>query len=237
MATGIDFGKQYGPLPLGAWVIVVAGGLGIAYYTRRAGTGPVVVEDTSGDPGVGEGPGWVAVPPPTTGPVVPDARPQTNDEWGFQAINWLIAQGYPPVMADSAIRKYLEAKALSPQEQALLQAALRHLGAPPTPLSGDVPAPPVVTPPVIIKPPVVSPPVVKPPAPLPQPLKLRYVIITPWPTQLSTLSGIARRYYGNAGRWPEIFRVNRVGFTRPDGTKGWIVNPDLIYPGRTVYVP
>src|SRR5688572_8717937 len=106
--AGPDFGKQIGPLPLGAWVIVVGGGLGIAWYTRsRTGaTAPVVVEDGSGVPGVGQGVGWIAVPPPSSAPGGPP-EPTTNEEWGKAAINYLIAMGYDANVADAAIRKYL----------------------------------------------------------------------------------------------------------------------------------
>lgn len=237
----IDLKEQVGPLPLGAWIIVVGGGLGIAWYTKQSQPPPTVVEDTSNPPGVGEGPGWIAVPPPSNAPPVTDTSPTTNEEWGRLAINWLIAQGYDPGTSDSAIRKYLEVQSLSLQEDALLKVALRHFGSPPVPLpsppSGPVipgpvvPPPPVVTPPPVVKPPPV---VVPPPN---QPPKLRYFVITPWPTPGSTLWGIARHFYGNGNRWPEIYNVNRNGYTRPDGSKGWINNPNLIYAGRAVWVP
>jgi len=42
-----------------------------------------------------------------------------------------------------------------------------------------------------------------------------------------TLSHIAKRYYGNAGRWPEIFEAN----------KDKIKNPNLIYPGQVLVIP
>lgn len=42
-----------------------------------------------------------------------------------------------------------------------------------------------------------------------------------------TLSGIARKYYGKAARWPEIFEAN----------KGQIKNPNLIYPGQVLTIP
>ena len=51
----MDLGRQYGPLPLGAWVAVVGGGLGIALYTRSRDKPTVNVEDGSGVPGVGTG--------------------------------------------------------------------------------------------------------------------------------------------------------------------------------------
>ena len=234
----LDLGKQLGPLPLGAWVAVVGGGLGIAWYTRRnpAAANPVITDDVSGADGVGQGGSWMAVPPPTgAAPTAPP--PSTNEEWARLAINWLIAQGYDPAMSDSAIRKYLEVQQLSSQEYALLQAELRHRGSPPIRL--QPPPPPPVIPPPLVKPPEYKPPPVVQPPPVEPPTtpKLRFHVITPWPTQTSTLWGIAVRYYGNGNRWPELYNVNREGYRRPDGSVGWIKNPNLIYAGRTVWVP
>lgn len=240
MASGLpDLGKQIGPLPLGAWIVVVAGGLGIALYTRKAPTTPTVVTDTSTDPGVGTGPGWIAVPPPTTAPTSADTAPTSNEEWSRQAINYLIAQGYDPATSDSAIRKYIENRTPTVQEFALIRVALRHFGSPPIPLPAPTePAPsiptlpaPGGTPVTPVPPPVTTPP---PPTQIPQ---LRYIVVTPWPSPHGSLYGIAKSVYGNGNRWPELFHVNQVGFRRPDGSMGWIVNPKLIYPGRTVYVP
>lgn len=234
----IDFGKQYGPLPLGAWVVVVAGGLGIAAWSRmRNAAPPEIVEDVSTDPGVGQGPGWIAVPPPGDAPTTGDAAPQTNEEWGRLAITYLIAQGYDPALADSAIRKYLESTQLAVNEYALLQVALRHLGPPPTPLATP-PPPPIIPKPTPVPKPTPSPTPTPAPKPSPQPRPaLRYVVVQPWPAQLSTLWGIAVKYYGNGNRWPDLYNVNKIGYTRPDGSHGWISNPNLIFPGRTVYVP
>lgn len=228
--SGVDFGKQVGPLPLGAWVAVVAGGLGIAIYTRRnqAGSGQVqVVADTGADPGVGlGGAGWVSVQPPATG--VTSAQPQTNEEWARLATTYLIAQGYDPGVADSAVRKYMEANQLTAQEYAMMSMVLRQYGPPPNPI-GPPADPPVVTTP--------------PPStgggntPAPTTTAMRYVTVTVWPSQTGTLWGIAQKYYNNGSRWIEIYNANKRGVTRPDGTQGWITNPDLIWPGRTVWVP
>lgn len=134
----IDLGKQYGPLPLGAWLAVVAGGLGIAWYTRRSGATPIPMEDTSGVPGVGVGAPapWTPITgtPPVTEPT--PQEPQTNDQWAVIAIRWLVAQGYPPNVADSAVRKYISGVALSVQEYTLIGLALvaPSVGPPPQPL-------------------------------------------------------------------------------------------------------
>lgn len=234
MATSVDFGKQVGPLPLGAWIVVVGGGLGIAWYSRRMGSQPAatVVEDTSGDPGVGMGPGWLAIAPPTDAP--PGApTPVTNEEWGKAAINYLIAQGYDANVADSAIRKYLEAAELNLQEYALVRFALIKLGSPPVPLPPP-PPPPVAPPPVVQPPPAPDPDPPPPPPPTPQ---IRIILVTPWPTGRSTLWGIAREFYGNGNLWPRLFEANRINTIRPDGSPGFISNPDYLRVGDRIYVP
>ena len=73
----LNLAKQVGPLPLGAWVIVVGGGLGIAWWSRRnSAAEPVYVEDGSGTSGVGVGGGavgWSPVAPIQVNPEQPDS--------------------------------------------------------------------------------------------------------------------------------------------------------------------
>ena len=143
----LDFGKQIGPLPLGAWIVVVAGGLGIALYTRNSGgsDAPEVVEDTSGDPGVGEGGSgqWVDLNPPATGGG--SITYESNEAWGQAAISYLIAQGYSPALASSAITKALaggvdiDGNKMSIQEWSLWSLALAKLGSPPYPVNVSPP--------------------------------------------------------------------------------------------------
>lgn len=139
----IDFGKMIGPLPLGAWLVVLAGGAAVAVYTYQSSTAePEIVDDASGDPGVGMGGGqYEYTPPGSGGGVAP--KPATNTEWGVQAITWLVAQGNPPGAATNAITKALAGgtgdNALTAQEYALWQLALKQFGPPPDPVT--VPAP------------------------------------------------------------------------------------------------
>lgn len=224
-----DWGKQYGPLPLGAWVALVGGGLAIAWWSaRNRPTGQQIVEDTSGQAGVGAGAGglWVQTQPPE-GDVAKGVT--TNEEWARKAINYLIAQGYDPAMADTAIRKYLESTKLSLAENALVKIALAHLGAPPVPLPipPDLPVPPT-------QPPPTEPPPQQPPPSIPN---VRWATVTPWPTKHSTLWGISSTYYGKGSDWPRLYNANRVGVRRPDGSLGMIKNPNLIYAGWRIYVP
>lgn len=237
----VDLGKQVGPLPLGAWYAVVAGGLGIALYTykqqnKAATNTPTVVDDTSGQPGVGDGSvgGWTSTQPSSD--TTTSVTYTTNEQWEIAAVNWLIAQGYDPAVADSAMRKYIAGNDPAPslQERMLQTLAIGHLGAPPQPLPPSPnPDPTVPSTPLT---PAPNPPST-PAQPSPAPVTLRYVVVQPWPAKLSTLFGIAQQYYGNGNRWPDIYNVNKNGYRRPDGTIGNISNPNLIKPGWKVWVP
>jgi hypothetical protein len=140
----IDFGKMIGPLPLGAWLVVLAGGAVVAIYTYQSTTGePEIVDDASGDAGVGMGGGQYEYTPPVPRDDGVAPKPTTNTEWGVQAITWLIAQGNPPGAVTNAITKALAGgtgdNALNAQEYALWQLALKQFGPPPDPVT--VPAP------------------------------------------------------------------------------------------------
>lgn len=150
----LDLSKEVGPLPLGAWIAVVAGGLGIALWSRNQGdTGVEIAEDTGSQEGVGTGEvgGWTETEPkPDTGPLTIS----NNDEWGNQAIAWLIAQGYDPAWSYSAITKALNGgrgeNKLSVREYSLWKLALRKFGPPPYPVTVPPPGPlPPPNPPMV----------------------------------------------------------------------------------------
>lgn len=54
-----------------------------------------------------------------------------------------------------------------------------------------------------------------------------FFVVTHYPSSGSTLSSIAKRYYGNAGLWALIYNANR--------TK--IKNPNVVFAGQRLYVP
>lgn len=233
----IDFGKQVGPLPLGAWVVVVGGGLGIAYWSYRQNSGgPTEVEDTSGTPGVGDGTvgGFIPTQPAPSDDGLPETVVDTNEAWAVRAINWLIGKGYPPNVSDSAVRKYIAGEpfsSFSVQEYTLIGIVLGKWGSPPQPLPPQEGRPPTVP----GSPPQPKPkPVPRPtPKPAPKP-SFRYVTVTPWPTRHSTLSGIARTYHTS---WQAIYNANRYGKRRADGKMGMIKSPNLIYAGWKLLLP
>jgi hypothetical protein len=234
--AGMDLGKQIGPLPLGAWIAVVGGGLAIAYWQRNAGSGeePEIVEDVSGDEGVGAGPGQFV--PVTPVPSDSDNAPEyaSNEAWGQAAVNWLIAQGYSPGLASSAITKALaggvdvEGNKMSIQEWSLWSLALTHLGSPPYPVyvapPTNVPGP--VTPPQ--QPPPNDPPPSKPPTNKVPPY---HEVIA---KRGDSISKIAARYGKD---WRTVWNFNlkyrspaTVAILKARG-------PNLIFAGTRIWVP
>lgn len=162
--------KKVGPLPIGAWIGIIAAGVLIAYVINsRGGSGgsqtvlEVAPDGTTGnDSGVGDGTvgGWMYQQ--ATAAVA--AKTYTSNEaWGRAAIQYLIGQGYDAALADVAIRNYLGGKNISSQMRPLITAALEGLG--PTPqqmnpvdeLPGDTPVTGGGTDPKPQTPPVVKP--------------------------------------------------------------------------------
>jgi nucleoid-associated protein YgaU len=220
----MDLGKQYGPLPLGAWIIVVGSGVGIALWARsHQSTEPSAVRAPGVDSGVGLGgtPGVYTelTPVVPAGGVAPAIT--TNEQWASAAITWLIAMGYPAVVADSAMRKYITGTGgYSAQEYMMVTLALAHLGPPPSPLPPDVTPPPALPGPITNTPP--------PPATPPTSTAPRYFTVTKWPLPGSSLWTIALIVYGNPKRWTEIYGANR-------GTIG--NNPNIIKAGTKLLIP
>jgi hypothetical protein len=135
------YAKKVGPLPMGVWIAVIAGALGLAYYLNRSGGMLSASSDnqqlpqpeisTAGVAGVGRNAaGWsYSPPPPTKNPT--KQKITTNNEWGQAAVKYLISQNYPPNLADSAVRNYLGGQELTSNEQALIAEVLKKLGEPP----------------------------------------------------------------------------------------------------------
>jgi LysM domain len=77
-------------------------------------------------------------------------------------------------------------------------------------------------------------PVPKPtPKPTPKPVTQKYVTVQKWvqgfanPNEMSSLSAIAKKYYGDASKWTIIYNAN----------KNQIKNPNLIYAGQRLLLP
>jgi hypothetical protein len=148
MSTGLDLGKQVGPLPVGGWVAVVGGGLAIAYFVNKGQARQDAQIEPLTEAGVGTGlvPAGAIIQPFQPS----DDEPEDNPAWGRKVLNWLIGSGSDPATADNAVRKYLSGENLTVQENALINLALVKFGSPPGTLPPvTVPTvPPPTTPPV-----------------------------------------------------------------------------------------
>lgn len=137
--------KEVGPLPVGAWLMVVAAGLGFAYWKKRnvdtssnsseQELSPLLTNETLGNIG-----GLMQLL--NTGQTGPNTQTyQDNTSWYQQALRLLIGRGNDPTLTDNALRKYMNGIALSLPESKVLELALQLLGPIPTP-----PPPPQTTP-------------------------------------------------------------------------------------------
>jgi len=233
MAKGIDFGKQVGPLPLGAWFVVVGGGLAIAFWQRNQGSSdPEIVEDTGSPDGVGEGGDYSYVPPKTPDNTEPEYA--SNEAWGTAAINWLIAQGYPPGLASSAITKALaggvdvEGNKMSVQEWSLWTLALQHLGSPPYPVNVAPPS----TVPGPVTPPPEPPPKEQPPPKEPNNKVPPYIEVVA--KRGDSISKIASRY---GKSWQTVWNFNLKYRSKATQAIMRARGPNLIFAGTRIWVP
>jgi LysM domain-containing protein len=251
-----DMGKMIGPLPLGAWLAVGGGSIGIFLYMRNrapaATIDPTLENNDAGNSDIGTGVNgnWTDMTPPDNTDNAP-ASIDTNEDWAKQGINWLIASGYSPNTSDMALRKYLVGEKLSAQEFVLIGLVLGKFGSPPIPMPPSQEKPPVIPSgpfhnpvhnnpgpkPQLPKPKPIPkpkpkkklPPKPKAPSPLP---RVRHYIVRPG----DSLSKIAQKYYHKPD-WTRIYNANRKGVMRSDRTPGMIVNPNHINPGWKLVIP
>lgn len=214
-----DFGKMIGPLPLGAWLAVIGGGLAIAYYSRRSGGSTAddpVLSDPTTDVGAGGSGQWVNVDPPSNS-AGNTSDPTTNDEWGVKAIRQLIGLGYPAAQADQAIRRYIATEGLAISEVVMVGAAIAAIGPTPIPLP-----PPTVG--VPTSPPTNPPPTPRPPS---KPYTYHTVRIT------ENLPIIAIKYRKSI---VDLWNANKKGILRLDGSKG-ILSSYALHSGQVLVIP
>jgi len=226
----VNMGKMVGPLPMGAWIAVIGGGLGFALYTRSKADGATPASDTSGGSPldtVGDGSvgGAWTVTAPTPSDNTNVAVITDNQTWAQAAENYLIAHGYDPGKVMSAISNGLYGQALPPDQWALWVLALSHMGAPPENFNAPTQSSPTPGP-TLPPPPTPKP---KPPPPKPKPHSYTYYTVRPG----DNLTKIGKKF---GISWQTIYNNNRAGHRRRDGKMGMIHNPDLIFPGWSLLI-
>lgn len=202
--------KKIGPLPVGAWLLAAAGGIGVALFvrSRRAGADQAQAEAAATVPdgtvytqpnGIGQGGSSGSGGSSDDTPTV-----RTNSEWAQVAVRRMIARGYDPTAVDVAVRAYLSGDHLSSMQRAIIAEILVFVGPPPTAPPPESPGPPVVVlPPVItpvVDPPLPPPPpapvVTAPPPPVWTPPVHRYPELRTWHTHVTNdnYSRLAQQY-------------------------------------------
>jgi hypothetical protein len=141
--------EQIGPLPGGAWLGVIGGGLAIGFLGRRksvAAAQPAVPAQTAQDQSsqgavqyVTSGTGVTSMGTPTYA---------TNEEWASSAVAYLIGRGTLASRATNAISHVLYPDASHPttaEDSALYNMAAAGVGLPPSlPSQAFIPDPPAV---------------------------------------------------------------------------------------------
>lgn len=142
--------NKLGPLPTWAWALIIVGGWWGVHFIQTRGDTSATTPTTdfsvpqdgseldlsaneSGDAG-----GVVSSPSlPANG----SATPTTIEAWASIVADWLIGNGAPASVVQSAFAKYIAGGALTAQEQALVNQGVTHFGTPP-----GGPVAPVATP-------------------------------------------------------------------------------------------
>lgn len=228
--------KKVGPLPLGVWIIAGGAGVAIAVYMRRQSAAqdqtPTETDttdwnlggntDTPAGVGGSAGAGGGVAPLPTA--------PADNDEWFRRASDALVARGMSGTVVNAALGHFLSGESLSDQDRAIVDAAIRAEGNPPTappPAPNKPPNPPTIPPRTIPEMPGT------PGKPKPKPVpNVDYFQHTVLPGQ--NITTIAKKYNTTTGR---VFASNAVGFRRLDGTTGTLRQNADVKAGVRLIIP
>lgn len=222
-------GKTAG-VPNSVWAVVIAAGLGYAWYKKRKNANTPAQDQTASDNSSttsGAAPAqFLPINPPTNNPSSSANTAFTsNADWLAAALRWSLANGNtvnPPmdaVTTGTALGTYLAGGALTVREQAIVNAILGGVGPPPFPPEGNViltPPPSPVAPPPVSIPPIVDPPVRPPIVP---PTQRTYTVKSG-----DNLTKIGRMF---GVSWQAIYNANR----------NKIRNPNLIYPNQVLIIP
>lgn len=137
MAFSDTLKKEIGPLPVGAWLVVVGAGLTFAWYKKR--NTPTTTNNPSNtamapltDQTIGNIGGLLSML--NNGQSGPSTQTvQDNTSWYQQAVRLLLGRGNDPSLVDSALRKYMQGMPLTVPETAIRDLALQLVGPMPSP--------------------------------------------------------------------------------------------------------
>lgn len=137
-------GRQLGPFTVGAWGVIMVGGVGLGLLIRRSslfsgGTLPEPGSDAAGDPIAAASSGYVPAGPlagggssPVTSAASPLSPRSATDNLGWQRLvtDQLIAGGQDPTLVAAALTNFLNGYPVTRTQKAVINMALR-LGSPP----------------------------------------------------------------------------------------------------------
>lgn len=217
-------------VPAWLWGVVIGGGIAAyAWITRSDNTlTPAPAAPPSADYSGAADAGDIQGVPTVTDTSVPVT---TNPAWVRVVTDRLVALGYDPVQVNNALTKGLAGLALTAQEAALWNEAVRRYGAPPEgapPITVTNPGPsPTPTPDP-------EPDEEPSPSPVPTPPPGHWEVVVKYTTRNppwnSTISGMAAHF--GISPWTVVWNHPNNASLR--GLRG---RPELIRPGDRVWIP
>lgn len=133
--------NDIGPLPAWGWAFAGVAGIALGRLARgKSVKGTTSTSDTDSEISYGANPGGQVTLPQgyASGPVAGTSGSdleefESNTAWFGAASDWLIGQGYEPLLAQSAINDYLQGRTLTFQTAPAINDLLSNFTGPPRP--------------------------------------------------------------------------------------------------------
>ena len=144
--------RKVGPLPVGVWVVALAGGIGVAVVIRRRAADSTAIDpaaapgdtaDMTADPATGGAAGgipWASGVTDTNpgagnlgpGPIA-DGPITTNAQWRHRVATVLTREGYHGALVENALARWFNGKTLTAPQRNVIDEAIARVGPPPHP--------------------------------------------------------------------------------------------------------
>ena len=203
---GNAFTNKIGPFPGYVYIIIVAGAAYALYFWRkRNGTLPQPAQATGTVATTGTGDVGFTSAPAQTQADYSGATATTfgNAEWARNATNGIVAAGGNGAAVSDALADYLTGNPLSDAQQAIVSQAISMFGAPP---EGVIPITDQSAPAGV--------------------KSVGYKVVSG-----DSLTSIAQQFYGDSGRWKDIFAANST-LLKGDPLGGLHGGQTLVLPGE-----